>query len=253
MLGIVCALSDEFNAMVSQLKDAKHETYHSFDIYIGQIGITKVGIILSGVGKVNSSIGACVLIEHFSAKLILSIGLAGAVNSELMIGDLVIGERLMYYDSYLSNLPTEGIKVEIVSHMAVPFTIGENILRCVTGLLRDELPPLPDMVKKRSNNLYPKVWMGLMASGDMPVDSKLSADKIYNTFNALSVDMESASICHVSHRYNTMALPIRIISDYANEHSIVYLLRYGRDLCNYLAEIVKKMVESGLYQSIITF
>lgn len=252
MLGIICALADEFNTMISHLKSAKHVKCFSFDIYTGKIGTTEVAIILSGVGKVNSSIGACILIEHFSVKLLLSIGLAGAINPELMIGDLVVGDQLLYYDSYLPDMLKKYFETEIASHMSVPFTIDESTSRYVIDLLREELLVLPNTIKKRSYSEYPRVWKGLMVSGDMPLDSKSSADKIYRSLNPLSVDMESTSICHVSYRYNIKAVPIRIISDYANEYSTIYLLRYSKDLCNYLAELVSKVIENGLYQLVIT-
>jgi len=64
------------------------------------------------------------------------------------------------------------------------------------------------------NNI--KYHIGGIASGDCFVTSSEMRDDIYSRTNSLAVDMESASIGHISKKNNVPFIIIRSISDFAD-------------------------------------
>ncbi len=52
----------------------------------------------SKIGKVYSSLTASTMIEYFGCDLILFSGVAGAINPDLKIGDLIVATELCQHD-----------------------------------------------------------------------------------------------------------------------------------------------------------
>ena len=55
-------------------------------------------------GKVNSARTTQILIDNFKLDYIINIGVAGGINSNLNIGDIIIGEKLVQYDFDLTKI-----------------------------------------------------------------------------------------------------------------------------------------------------
>ena len=55
-------------------------------------------------GKVNSARTAQILIDNFNLDYIINIGVAGGINKDLQIGDIVVGKALVQYDFDLTKL-----------------------------------------------------------------------------------------------------------------------------------------------------
>ena len=52
----------------------------------------------SKIGKVNASLTAATMIEHFGCEMLLFTGVAGAVDPDLKIGDLIVATQLCQHD-----------------------------------------------------------------------------------------------------------------------------------------------------------
>lgn len=55
-------------------------------------------------GKVNSARVTQILIDNFKIDYIINVGVAGGINSDLEIGDIVVGEKLVQYDFDLTEV-----------------------------------------------------------------------------------------------------------------------------------------------------
>ena len=55
-------------------------------------------------GKVNSARTAQILIDNFNLDYSINIGVAGGINKDLQIGDIVVGKSLVQYDFDLTKL-----------------------------------------------------------------------------------------------------------------------------------------------------
>jgi len=52
----------------------------------------------SKIGKVNASLTAATMIEHFNATKLLFSGVAGAISNDLKVGDLIVATKLAQHD-----------------------------------------------------------------------------------------------------------------------------------------------------------
>lgn len=55
-------------------------------------------VVQSGIGKVLASLTASLLIQHYQVDLLINTGSAGGIGEGLSVGDVVIAEKLAYYD-----------------------------------------------------------------------------------------------------------------------------------------------------------
>lgn len=55
-------------------------------------------LLLSGIGKVNASIGAALLIDNFHPDFIINTGAAGGFPGDLKVGDIVISQKVLHHD-----------------------------------------------------------------------------------------------------------------------------------------------------------
>ncbi len=93
------------SAMVEEVKKIK-EIYHSQ--LITTINNQEVEsfktikneyyLLNAGIGKVNAAITTTLLIEKLNPDLIISIGTSGGVSENLVIGDLILADKLCFHD-----------------------------------------------------------------------------------------------------------------------------------------------------------
>lgn len=96
---LLTAISAEFNAIKSLIQVEKEVTYLGRVLVIGTYKCTKLHVILtmSGVGPVNSAMTTQALISKYNIKRVLNIGIAGGVDDDLHIGDIVIPDSTGLY------------------------------------------------------------------------------------------------------------------------------------------------------------
>ena len=143
-------------------------------------------LILSicGMGKVNAAMVAQKMCQE-GVDLILSVGVAGGLDSSLNQGDVLISTRVAYHDVWCGEGNLKGQVQNLPLYYETPFLV-------------DDLP-----FKK-----------GLMVTGDQFVTDEKVLKQIKSDFpEAMSVDMESAAIAQVCYLNHTRFVSIRMISD----------------------------------------
>ena len=103
MIAVICAMKEERDAIVKHLKDVKIRKgkqilYHGEKLdneyYVGKLGKKEVVVSRSGVGTLYASLSAVMLIEKFKPDLIISTGVAGSLNENVHVGDIVVGKSV---------------------------------------------------------------------------------------------------------------------------------------------------------------
>lgn len=192
-IGIIIAMEKEFNQLKTLLSSSVSEQHNGKDFVIGTIGDNEVIMQQSGMGKVNSTVGAVELINNYHPDLVISSGVAGGADTTLNIKDVVVADACCYHDAYY------GKECEFGQVMGMPATF-----KCPEHLVEKAL----------SLNCGVHVRKGLIVTGDWFVDTKDKMREILNHFpSAQAVDMESCSIAQTCHIYNTPFISFRIISD----------------------------------------
>lgn len=71
-----------------------------------------IGVVIGGIGMVNSAMATSNLIQHWEPDIVALVGCAGAISPKLLPGDVAIGRDLCYYSSYLT-LPDGSVNLDI--------------------------------------------------------------------------------------------------------------------------------------------
>ena len=77
--------------MLEEVVDSKTEPIISEKRFlVGTFGETPIAFTWTGMGKVNAALIATLSIHHFQPDVIISAGIAGGLNPDIVIGDVVI-------------------------------------------------------------------------------------------------------------------------------------------------------------------
>ena len=198
-IGIICAGDEELSPFLPMIKDCKTVEKAMLKFYAGRIDSIEVIALFSGVCKVNAAIGTQLLVDLFSADMIINSGTAGGMDPGLDIFDTVISTEVCYHDV------APDILTEFHPWMeSVFFTADPKLIRLSKTAVKKIRPA-------------GKVIWGRMATGESFITDE-GRLKINQEFAPLTVDMETASIAHVCYVNRIPFLSIRCITDTA-EHS----------------------------------
>lgn len=173
----------------------------SVTFYIGVLHDKEVVICKSGVGKVNAAITTQILIDHFAVKSIIFTGVAGAVNPELNIGDIVISTSSMQHDIDASALGFKKGEIPLF-----PFTSDFPADERLVSLAKKGAEELGDV----------KVMLGRVLTGDQFVANYDKVKSLWTEFSGVCVEMEGAAVAQTAMLNQTPIVIIRSMSDKAN-------------------------------------
>lgn len=97
-IGIIGPSEDEIMPFLDELSTEKLEEHAMLKFYIGKYENRDIVALYCGVCKVNAAIAAQILIDKFQVTHIIVIGVAGAIDKNLNIGDTVISTEVVYHD-----------------------------------------------------------------------------------------------------------------------------------------------------------
>lgn len=155
-------------------------------------------IAYSKIGKVNASLTATTLIEKFGAEQLLFSGVAGALNPNLRIGDVLVATALTQHDLDITAFGHP--------HGYVP----EGSVYVDTDA---SLRALAHKVAKAQNI---SLQEGIIATGDQFICDGVKKEWIHTTFKADATEMEGASVAVVCDALKIPFCVFRAISDAAD-------------------------------------
>ncbi len=203
-IGIIGAMDYEISSYLLDLKDANITDKIGCKFYSGILNNRNVVIVKSGIGKVNSAICSQILIDGFDVNCIVFTGVAGALNENLDIHDIVISKDCVQHDV---DATTMGFKRgQILYTDLFNFEASENLI---------------DIAKECTTLLGFNSVVGRILTGDQFINDTNYANKIKTELNGDCVDMESAAVGQVCHLNNIPFVIIRSISDKADHSSHV--------------------------------
>lgn len=193
MIGIIVAMSSEFNLVLKLMPTHQNRQIHHLNFALGEINHQSVVLLQSGMGKVCSALATREMIEQFHPQYIINTGLAGGLSQELSVMDIVVGQDITYHDVWCG----EGNEYGQIQDLPAIYHSNDNLLKKAAAITSDV-----------------KIISGLITSGDYFVSTPEELNKIKQQFpSTLAVDMESCSIAQTCYLYDTPFLSLRIISD----------------------------------------
>lgn len=238
---VMSAFGPEWIALQAAMSDRQDHSVNGVTFATGTIEGKPVVLFLTGVSMVNAAMNSQLLIDHFAIKQIVFSGIAGGVNPERHIGDVIVPAQWGQYlemilaretapDEYTPpsflphSLPNYGMifpqDVTVTSAGAGAeskfwFEVDPNLLKIaeeVAGAISLKDCAAADACLATA----PKVYVGGNGvSGSAFVDNADFRTYAFDTFEAQVLDMESAAVAQVAYANSIPFIAFRSLSDLA--------------------------------------
>lgn len=194
-IAIINAMHKEHEQLVALLDDVNTVQNDYFSFVEGTLNGHRLVLMESGIGKVNAAIGAVELIKHCQPQALINTGVAGGIDAQLSVMDVVAGQRVAYHDVDC------GPESELGQVQGLPlYYEGDKALLKAAQTIQT-----PEGTQLHS---------GLICSGDQFITDRAQLQKIKDRYpDGLAVDMESGALAQVCYLYKVPFLSFRIISD----------------------------------------
>ena len=103
-IGLIGAMKIEVDAILAALENTRQETHGGMAFTQGVLSGVEVVVAQCSPGKVNAALCAQAMIDHYSPRLVLNLGVAGGIGENVHIGDVVIATACVEYDFDTSAL-----------------------------------------------------------------------------------------------------------------------------------------------------
>lgn len=220
MIGIIGAMELEIEKLISDLENKKLEKIAFLEFYIGKLYSKEVVIVKSNEGKVNSAVATQILISNFDISYILNVGVAGALDKTLNIYDVAISSNTVEFDQDVTAL---GYKKG--------YTFGVDLIYV------EAYTKIAEKISKICGKLHLDSKIGTIISSDKFIVNEKEKVILKNEFNAIAVDMESASINHVAKLNNIPFVALRVISDSGDN---VEYVKFANRAADNISKVLKK-------------
>jgi len=229
MIAIMCAMREELEPILERVEVKETIEYARNKFYLAKFEDKDLVLAYSKIGKVNAATTATILIEKFNAKKILFSGVAGAIDSDLKIGDLIISTKTCQHDV---DLTVFGYAPGFIPESQVYFDCDKS---------------LNEIARKVAKKLNIKLKEGIIASGDQFIHSRERKEWIAKTFKASAIEMEGGAVGCVAWTLDIPFFMLRAISDSAEEGAGVdfdeFLEESSKVSAKFLIEMLKEIKE----------
>ena len=222
-IGLIAAIPQELAHLREILAHDRVTEIGGFRFDHGRLDERDVVVAEAGIGKVNTAVVSSLLASRFGSDTLVFSGVAGGLDPDLKIGDLVIASRAVQHDAGV--IENERLQPYQAGH--VPFfnptpRLGYDadpalLARVRAGLEGLELPPLSRAAGGAGRP--PKLVYGTILAGDQFIHCETTRERLHREFDAQAVAMEGAAMAQVAERMGVRWLEIRALSDLAGKES----------------------------------
>lgn len=232
------AMPEEVSSIKSLMQDVSEIQHGSRCYYSGKIHSVDVILVFSRIGKVASSVTVASLITEFNVTHLIFTGVAGAVSSDLCIGDIVISSCLYQHDLDASPIfPKYEVPLTGCSYFnADPDLIKrtQTAAQVVAKSIQTKIDPavLDELAIQQ-----PSVFVGKIATGDQFIKTQQQTNTIVEDKpDTLAVEMEGAAVAQVCYEYGIPFVVMRTISDKADHLAPIDFIKFINEIATYYAE-----------------
>ena len=199
IIGIIGAMDEEIRLLLDGMQNKNTEVKCGIQYHQGTFANKSVVVCKSGVGKVNAAVTTQVLVDTFKASKVLFTGVAGALHSDLNIGDIVISSECLQHDMDVTAL---GFSRGIIPYQEVSLFPAD--------------PDLVRLAEKACRELKVNYHTGKVLSGDQFIASQETVVMLRDQLDGACAEMEGAAVAQVCYMNSTPFVIIRSMSDKAD-------------------------------------
>lgn len=204
MIAIIAPMQEELEEYLRNIPHLVQSDFLNTVSYMGEWKEKPLIVVKSGVGKVNAAMVTQYLISRFPLRAVISQGVAGAVDSSLNIGDIVLGTSHIQHDLDVTALGFQKGEIPYSNLREFPADVA-----------------LVKRAQEACHKLGFAFVTGKIVSGDQFISDSDAIHTLGKDFSAYAVDMEVAAIAQVCHINRIPFLSAKSISDRADKNAHV--------------------------------
>ena len=229
-IGIIGAMELEVETLKSKMNVVKTTKKANMEFFEGTLNGVEVVIVRSGIGKVNAGICTQILADLFDVTHIINTGIAGSLDAQIDIGDIVVSTDVLQHDM---DVRIFGYPLGEIPQMGVlSFQADEHLAEVAEEVCKEVNPEI-------------QVFRGRVVSGDQFISSKEVKNRLIEEFNGSCAEMEGAAIAQGAYLNKIPYVVLRAISDKADDSATMdyptFESEAARHCVNLLQEMVKRL------------
>ncbi len=191
-VGVIIAMDIEYRQMQEALGG-----------HTGKLGDNEIVLWQCGIGKVNAAVGTMRLIQEHHPDAIISTGLAGGIDPQMQIKDVLAATQTVYHDVDCGGVASDGgCLLGQVQGLPARYDADERLLHHAME------------TSQHSEAAGTTLRTGLICTGDQFITDRERQSAIKRHFvDGLACDMESAAIAQTCYLMKLPFLSLRVISD----------------------------------------
>ena len=228
-IGIIGAMDVEVERLKKSMETDREMERAGMHFSEGRLGGTDVVIVRCGIGKVQAGLCVQILCDLFGVTHVINTGVAGSLEEEINVGDVVVSIDAMYHDMDVTGLgyePGQVPQMDVLSFAADPALREAAVKAC-----REAAPEIG-------------VFEGRVVSGDQFICGRARKEEIKKTFGGLCTEMEGAVVAQAAHVNGIPYVIVRAISDKADENTVVAYDVFEAEAAKHCAAIVEHLVRT---------
>ena len=227
-IALIGAMDQEIDLLKSSLENCQASNIAGYAFYHGMLHGAEVGLLKSGIGKVNAAIGTTLLLSSFNPDCVINTGSAGGLDPDLAVGDVVISSEVRHHDVDVTSF---GYEMGQMPGFPPAFLPDPLLVDVATDSIRNV-----DGVQ---------TVHGLIATGDSFMSCEERVAEIRRHFPELkAVEMEAAAIAQTCYQFGVPFIIIRALSDIAGKESNLSFKSFLEIAATHSAKMVSDMVET---------
>lgn len=228
MVGLIGAMAVEMEALMAQVENRQEKRIGMDTFVSGRLFGQDAVLAVCGPGKINAALCAQSMILHYQPQWVLNLGVAGAGDSDVSIGDMVIATAAVQHDCDTSPI---GDPVGLVSKLNLIELPCDATLRAA-------------LVKAASTLTDARVHEGIIATGDQFIGNGEVRSRIHARFGAKAVEMEGGAVAHACYMHGIPCGVLRSISDKANGESEMDYPTFVQLAASHSTQVVAQLLQS---------
>jgi adenosylhomocysteine nucleosidase len=225
-IALIGAMNEEIELLIKHMEQVKESTKAGVIYREGLFLGKQVVVCKSGVGKVNAAVTTQILIDQFSVEAVIFTGVAGALDPELNIGDIVVSSECMQHDMDVTAL---GFPRGVIPYEEI------SIFTADAGLV--------ELAAASGNKLFQgRIKLGRVLSGDQFIADREVVIQLHTELAGTCTEMEGSAVAQVCSMNQIPYVVIRSMSDKADGSAHVNFAEFTKQASENSYKIVEDMI-----------
>lgn len=227
-IGIIGAMEEEVALLKEKMQVEQVMQRASMEFCQGSLKGKQVIVVRSGIGKVNAGICTQILADVFQVDAIINTGIAGSLQAEINIGDMVISTDALQHDMDAREFGYE--QGQIPRMETLSFSADAGLIQAARAACEKVNPEIG-------------VFTGRVVTGDQFIASRQVKDEIKSWSQGLCTEMEGGAIAQAAYLNQIPFVILRAISDKADDSATMDYPTFEKQAILHSVRLVEELLD----------